>query len=185
MRTTTKEQVKEAFNSLPPFSYISVIYGKGKNRTYKAFDLNKKREDTIGHLLVFLSEKSLTHNISSVGFVKGWNKVPNRIEVRLTESKKAILNSNIDADMIQTIIDCVNEIDERSENWDWVEWYHQKAKNKNRDDDNDEWYYEWEAGIDDDDDDDEDDDEIEEPTIPSSTNEQTEFELFGTDIRMP
>ena len=121
MRTTTKEQVKEAFNSIPPVPYINVLYGKGKNRTYKAFDLTKKREDTIGSLMMFLSEKSLTHNLSSVGFANGWNNCPDRIEVRLTESKKAILNSNIDADMIQAILDCVNEIDERAENWNWDE----------------------------------------------------------------
>ena len=145
MRTTTKEQVREAFNSLPPFPYISVIYGKGKNRTYKAFDLTKKREDTIGSLMVFLSEKSLTHNLSSIGYVRredaigrliaflsekslthnlssmgyvnGWGVSPERIEIRLVESSAATLNSNIDADMIQTILDCVNEIDERARNW--------------------------------------------------------------------
>lgn len=122
MRTTTKEQVREAFNSLPPLTYISVIYGKGKNRTYKGFDLHKRREDAIGRLIMFLSEKSLTHNLTSIGYMKGWMNSPERIEVRLTESKKAILNSNIDADMLQSIMDCVNEIDERAKNWNWEEW---------------------------------------------------------------
>lgn len=152
MRTTTKEQVREAFNSLPPLTYISVIYGKGKNRTYRGFDLQKRREDAIGRLIMFLSEKSLTHNLTSIGYMKGWMNCPERIEVRLTESKEAILNSNIDADMLQAIMDCVNDIDERAKNWNWDE------------------------GI---------DDEADEPYIPSSINEQSEFDPFHIDIGMP
>lgn len=34
MRTTTKEQAREAFNSLPPLSYISVIYGKATEKLF-------------------------------------------------------------------------------------------------------------------------------------------------------
>ena len=123
MRTTTKEQAREAFNSLPPLSYISVIYGKGKNRTYKGFNLHneRRRETNIGRLVAFLSEKSLTHNLSSIGYVNGWGVSPERIEIRLIESKAATLNTNIDADMLQTILDCVNEIDERAKKWNWDE----------------------------------------------------------------
>ena len=115
MRTTTKEQVIEAFHSLPPIPFISVIYGKGKDRRYKAFDLCtiKKQETNIGRLAAFLSEKSLTHNLSSIGYVKGWGNTPTRIEIRLTESKEAIELSNIDADLIQTILNCVSELDIR------------------------------------------------------------------------
>jgi len=113
MRIHTKEQVIDEMSNLMPCSHICVIYGKGytrqKDRPREYFDIRDPswREDSLGRLAAFLSEKSLTNNISSISMPEWrWGI----INISLRESKSATMNSNIDADMIQTILDCANEI---------------------------------------------------------------------------
>ena len=114
MKTKTKEDVKAAFNEINgEFWYASVVYGKGKDRRWKGFLLHStKLEKSIERLTVFLSEKSLTHNLSSISGVNGWGRAPSRVEIRLVESKDH--QTNIDADMIEAIVRGVRELPDKS-----------------------------------------------------------------------
>lgn len=114
MKTKTKEDVKAAFNEINgEFWYASVVYGKGKDRRWKGFLLHsRKLEKSIERLTVFLSEKSLTHNLSSISGVNGWGRAPSRVEIRLVESKDH--QTNIDADMIEAIVKGVRELPDKS-----------------------------------------------------------------------
>lgn len=89
---------------------VEVFHGKGRQRRKSRFYLAD--ESDLGRLAAFLSEKSLTHDIRGIG--GDGNGV---LKMYLSESKSATLNSNIDADMIQAILDCVNEIDHGFEDW--------------------------------------------------------------------
>ena len=114
MKTKTKEDVKAAFNEINgEFWYASVVYGKGKDRRWKGFLLHStKLEKSIERLTVFLSEKSLTHNLSSISGVNGWGRAPSRVEIRLVESKDH--QTNIDADMVEAIVNGVRELPDKS-----------------------------------------------------------------------
>lgn len=85
---------------------IEVLHGKGRNRKRMAFDFNgaDSREDVLGRLAVFLSEKSLTHNIKWIG-----GEDDGILKLGLKECERAVLNSNIDADMIETILCCLKK----------------------------------------------------------------------------
>lgn len=85
---------------------IEVLHGKGRNRKRMAFDFNDddSSEDVLGRLAVFLSEKSLTHNIRWIG-----GEDDGILKLGLKECERAVLNSNIDADMIQAILDCLKK----------------------------------------------------------------------------
>lgn len=82
---------------------VDVFHGKGRQRRKPAsFYLGDESE--LDRLVVFLSEKSLTHDLRGIG-----GEGNGVLKLYLRESKKAILNSNIDADMIETILRCLKK----------------------------------------------------------------------------
>lgn len=94
---------------------VEVFHGKGRQRRKPSrFYLANERE--LDRLVVFLSEKSLTHNLSEIG-----GEGNGVLKMYLRESERAILNSNIDADMLQTIVDCLSKelnYEEREDTYD-------------------------------------------------------------------
>ena len=82
---------------------VEVFHGKGRQRR-KPSRFYLVDESDLGRLAAFLSEKSLTHNLRGIG--ADGNGV---LKMYLRESERAIMNSNIDADMMQTIVDCLKK----------------------------------------------------------------------------
>lgn len=82
---------------------VEVFHGKGRQRR-KSSRFYLVDESDLGRLAAFLSEKSLTHNLSEIG-----GEGNGVLKMYLRESERAVLNSNIDADMIQAILGCLKK----------------------------------------------------------------------------